>query len=300
MPSKKTETTQAEDFSIELRNGLTIQGKHWAANNEETQQLPILALHGWMDNCATYNLLGPAIERDVYAVDLAGHGMSSHRPKGVRYHFIDNIDDVLAIADALGFDQFDLMGHSMGAGISTYVTAIAPDRVNKLVLLDGLGSHTSPEDQAVAILTVAVKDMRRAHQITMPIYTEFSAAVAARRGVVGKVSVDAARHLCERGLMDMADGLTWSSDPRLKMGSAMRLTEGMVMSYLNKIIAPTLLIRAEQSFLAAAGLLENRINAIDNISVVTLPGNHHLHLETETMPSVAEEINTFLAARISK
>ena len=281
-------------FSVELPSGLIIEGKRWATTGEASNALPIIALHGWLDNCATYNLLGPEINGDVYAVDLIGHGASSHRPKGVRYHLIDNVDDVLAIADALGFEQFTLMGHSMGAGISTYVAAIAPERINRLILIEGLGTHASPEEQAPKILATAVKDMRRAHRIRMPVYAAFSDAVAARRGVVGIVSEEAATHLCERGLVETADGVTWTSDPRLKMGSAMRLTEAMVIAYLKVIASPTLFIGAEKGFFPTMGPLKKRIDAVQQLTQVTLPGNHHLHLEPETFSEVAGAINLFL------
>jgi len=294
MASNQHEQKEPTRFSVELPSGLVIEGKRWSAPNDTVDALPIIALHGWLDNCATYNLLGPEIDGDVYAVDLIGHGASSHRPKGVRYHLIDNVDDVLEGAAALGFEQFDLMGHSMGAGISTYVAAIAPERVNKLILIEGLGTHASPEEQAPEILATAVKDMRRAHNIKMPIYSAFSDAVAARRGVVGRVSEEAASHLCERGLVETAGGMTWTSDPRLKMGSTMRLTEDMVIAYLKKLASPTLFIGAEKGFFPTVGPLKIRVDAVQQLTQVTLPGNHHLHLEPDTYSKVADAINMFL------
>lgn len=281
-----------EEFSVKTPNGLTFKGKHWQTKRK--RGLPILALHGWLDNCATYNLLAPALNADVYAIDMAGHGKSGHRPKGVRYHLIDNVDDIFAVADALGFDQFILMGHSMGAGVATYAAAISPERITQLVLIEGLGTHTSPSEQAPEVLAAAVKDMKRAHKIKMPVYPLLSDAVAARRGVVGKVSVAAATHLCERGLIGVPGGMTWTSDPRLKMGSAIRLTEDMVMAYLKRIGARTLLIGAETGFFPSAGPLKSRLDAVPDITLATFAGNHHLHLESDTYQPVANAINDFL------
>ena len=298
MSSRQLGSSQPNAFTLELDNGLTIQGKHWPASEEGRDLLPTLALHGWLDNCATYNLLGPALHGDIYAVDLAGHGCSSHRPAGVRYHLLDNVDDVFAIADALGFEQFNLMGHSMGAGISTYTAAIAPERIHRLILIEGIGTHTSPAEQGPDVLAKAVKDMRRAHRINMPVYKELTDAVNARKGVVGAISADAATHLCERGLVDVPNGVTWSSDPRLKMGSAIRLTEDMVMAYLKKIAAPTLLVGAEQGFFPSIGPLKLRVEAIAELTLLTLPGNHHLHLEEGTCLPVIDAINAFLLREV--
>ena len=298
MPSSQYSTRQPNAFTLELANGLTIKGKHWPASRDGEGMLPTLALHGWLDNCATYNLLGPALHGDIYAVDLAGHGASSHRPAGVRYHLVDNVDDVYAIADELGFEQFNLMGHSMGAGISTYAAAIAPERIHQLILIEGLGTHTSPAEQAPDVLAKAIKDMRRAHKINMPVYSELAEAVNARKGVVGAISADAATHLCERGLVEVPGGVTWSSDPRLKMGSAIRLTEDMVMAYLKKIAAPTLLIGAEQGFFPSIGPLKLRVEAVADLALMTLPGNHHLHLEEDTCLPVINAINEFLLREV--
>ncbi|PCJ42029.1 MAG: alpha/beta hydrolase [Moraxellaceae bacterium] len=283
------------EFSLQLPGGLTIAGKHWPAITENKQALPVLAIHGWLDNCATYNLLAPALDVDVYAVDLPGHGLSSHRPDGVRYHLIDNVDDVLAIAEALGFQQFNLMGHSMGAGISTYVAAIAPKQVNKLVLIEGLGTITSSPERAPGILATAVKDQRQAHLVKKPVYETVFDAVSARMSAVSAISEGASRQLCERGLTDAPGGLTWTSDPRVKMGSAMRLTEDMVLAYLKKIEMPTLLVLAEEGYFPNDDFIKPRLSAVADLTKLRLPGNHHLHLETETYSLVAKAVDEFLA-----
>ena len=75
---------------------------------------PLLALHGWLDNAASFARLAPLLarQRRVIALDLPGHGRSAHMPEPARrYHVVDQVDAVLDFADALGFDRFDLLGH---------------------------------------------------------------------------------------------------------------------------------------------------------------------------------------------
>lgn len=271
---------------------LELAAKQWG-----DAELPaILALHGWLDNAATYDHLAPLLQGyRVIAMDFAGHGYSGHRPEGVRYHMLDNVDDVIAFADALGLEKFVLLGHSMGAGIATYTAASFPERIEKLILLEGIGSQTSAPADAPKILRRAVEDMKKAGAKRKPVYELKEEAIVARAQSIGGISEDAAAVLCSRGLQKVENGFTWRSDPRVKMSSIIRLTEEMVLAHLAALTMPALLIRGEQSFFASMPFLQQRAAAIPNCQQVSLPGNHHLHLERETCAAVGQAINTFLS-----
>src|SRR5688500_18042292 len=80
----------------------------------------VLALHGWLDNAASFVPLAPYLDDvDLVAIDLPGHGRSAHLPPGADYSFAGALHSVLDAADALGWDTFALLGHSMGAGIGS-------------------------------------------------------------------------------------------------------------------------------------------------------------------------------------
>ena len=105
---------QAIEFEVFDRR---MAGKRWG---QPTGQ-PTIALHGWLDNANTFDRLAPMLpELDMVALDFAGHGESDHRPPGVHYHPITDIQDVLAVADQLGWRTFNLIGHSMGAAIQSW------------------------------------------------------------------------------------------------------------------------------------------------------------------------------------
>ena len=69
----------------------------------------MIALHGWLDNAATYDYLAPRIARefeaDVACLDFPGHGASDHRAHsfGVGYSFLDYSASVLSFINALGW-----------------------------------------------------------------------------------------------------------------------------------------------------------------------------------------------------
>jgi pimeloyl-ACP methyl ester carboxylesterase len=101
----------------------------------------VLALHGWLDNAASFIPLAQHLHGiELVAPDLPGHGASPHLPPGADYSFAAAVNSVLDIADALGWDRFSLLGHSMGAGISSLVAAACPQRIERLVAIEALGA----------------------------------------------------------------------------------------------------------------------------------------------------------------
>lgn len=96
----------------------------------------VLALHGWLDNAASFMPLAahlPGVQ--LVAPDLPGHGRSAHLAPGAEYTSGVAVNAVLDIADALGWDTFSLLGHSMGAGIASLMAAAVPQRVQRLVAI---------------------------------------------------------------------------------------------------------------------------------------------------------------------
>ncbi len=255
----------------------------------------IVALHGWLDNAASFRELAPLLEDySVLAIDLAGHGMSDHRPQGVRYHLVDNVDDVMGVVDLIGVQEYVLLAHSMSAGFGVYLAAV-DTRVKKIVLIEGIGSQSNGPEKAVSTLAAAVSELKRSLRTKMPVYPDHAAAVAARANVVGKISETAANTLCERGLRGVEEGVTWSSDPRLRTSSALRFPEDFIHAFLEALTQPVMLLLGKDSVFKVEPYYGDRVKKVKNMQVVTLDGNHHLHLEQDTVGSVASEINRFLA-----
>ncbi|NXY48197.1 SEHL2 protein, partial [Ceuthmochares aereus] len=109
---------------------------------------PVLCLHGWLDNANTFDKLIPLLPKDCYyvAMDFSGHGLSSHRPAGSAYHFLDYVSDVCRVTAALQWRRFTLMGHSMGGAVAGMFCFLYPEMVDKLILLESLGFLLAPED----------------------------------------------------------------------------------------------------------------------------------------------------------
>lgn len=266
--------TLAEEIRIRTPH-LTFAARRWG----ETEGAPVLALHGWLDNAATFDSVAPLLpELDLVALDMAGHGLSDYRPAGVRYHYLDYVADVVEVADALRWERFSLLGHSLGAGIASFVAAVASDRVDKLCLIEGLGPLSASPEGAPDQLAQSISQTARLPGKRLPQYATLDDAAKARSRA-GGLTLEAARTLARRGA-DTVDGVvTWRSDPRLTVKSAFYLSEDQVMAFLGRIRAPTQLILGEAGYLVPREFMEARYRRIHDLRITRIPGGHHLHLE---------------------
>lgn len=101
---------------------------------------PLIFIHGWLSHSGVWTETMTALADTFYcvAVDLLGHG-DSDKPSCGDYSISAQAGRVLAVADALGFERFGVIGHSMGGQISAYLAALlAPERIAVLVSVSGV------------------------------------------------------------------------------------------------------------------------------------------------------------------
>lgn len=241
---------------------------------------PLLAIHGWLDNAASFALLAPRLAQrfHVMALDLPGHGHSGHLPAGATYHFIDHVRAVLAAIAALGLERCCLLGHSLGAGVATLVAAAAPQRIEHLLLIEGLGPLA---DDGTHTLQRLRESLAADAQPPRPLrhFASIEQAVGARTLASG-LPRELARLIVTRGLQAVDAGWCWRSDTRLTRPSAVRMAEAQVRALLHGITAPTDLLLAEPatSYLPSV-LMDERAACVPIITTRHLRGGHHLHLQ---------------------
>lgn len=98
---------------------------------------PIMLVHGFTaDGAEVAGVLGPLADRGWHAVapDLRGHGRSDRPTYADAYSFELLADDVVALADHLGWERFALLGHSMGGAIAQLIALDHGERLTALVL----------------------------------------------------------------------------------------------------------------------------------------------------------------------
>jgi pimeloyl-ACP methyl ester carboxylesterase len=262
----------------------------------------VLALHGWLDNAASFVPLAahlPGIE--LVAPDLPGHGRSAHLAPGADYSFAGAVNAVLDIADALGWERFALLGHSMGAGIGSLLAAACPQRVARFVAIEALGALSEAPERTTQRLREAIAAARALPGKRLRVFPDIASAALARMQA-NALSEPVARLLVERGLVPVqADGghpagHAWSSDPRLTLPTMVRMTEPQVHDLVRGIQCPVRVIHADpaQPYLPEA-LRRERAALLPRGELVVIAGGHHLHMEQPA--EVAAAIGDFFSAR---
>lgn len=279
-----------EELALDTRP-VPLAARRWHAG----APVRVLALHGWLDNAATFDALAPLLpDCEIVAIDLPGHGRSGHRAAGAWYHFIDYGTDVVAAADALGWEKFVLLGHSLGGAIASVLAGAIPERIAELWLIEALGPMSTAPAQGPELLGRALREREGLREKALRVFASLDEAAQARVAA-NNLSREAALALSARGTRAVDGGLVWSSDQRLTLTSAIRLTEEQILAYLGAISCPALLVRADPApkWLPPA-MMDARVAAVRGIVQRTLPGSHHLHLE-DPMP-VAQAITDFVGA----
>ena len=255
---------------------------------------PLLALHGWLDNAASFAPLAPRLADTFYvvALDLSGHGRSDWRSADATYQVYDDLPQIRGIVEQLGWSSFALIGHSRGAGIASLCAAACPELVSRLVLLDGVASSSLEAEGYVEQMRRFVVDKERLLQRKYRVFeTEQEAVTVREEQGLDRASAEL---IALRNLRPCDGGLTWSTDPRLRGASAVKMTRAQTDVMLKSLVMPSLLLAAKKGLVvqhpkAFASLPER----MPDLQLEQWPGGHHFHMENGVV-TLAQRLRQFL------
>lgn len=270
-------------------HGLSLAGLAWG----DPANPPVLCLHGWLDNAASFDALGSLLS-DYYVVapDLTGQGQSDRRSADATYQIWDDLPEVAGIVDALGWQRFRLIGHSRGAIIAALFAATFPERIRQLVMLDSLMPEPVPESEFPLQMRRFLQDKGRLLASENRVFPSIEEAVNSRleRGI-GESS---ARLLAERNLMPCEGGYTWTTDPRLRGASAVKLTTGQAEAVLQALDMPTLLLLASAGFGGRhPDLVATARRCVPRLEMAQVDGGHHFHMESGARDAAGRIVEFF-------
>jgi pimeloyl-ACP methyl ester carboxylesterase len=269
-------------------NGVKIAGKAWG----NTSGPPTFMLHGWLDNANTFDRIAPLLpELNIVALDFAGHGRSDHRPPGIHYEWVFDMQEIMAIARQLGWGKFSLIGHSMGGAISSNLAGLFPEHIERAVMIDGLLVYITSAARRVDSSRKAIEKMLDASLSKPPLYPTIEAMVKRAAEATGQ-TMDASAVLVGRGHKVVPGGFTWVTDPRLRFPSAEHNAADEIEELMRRSTSPALLIVADDGDKWYRDGVPERQKFHPNLKVEHVKGKHHLHLE-EQAPQVAALIRQF-------
>ncbi|XP_074486421.1 serine hydrolase-like protein [Sebastes fasciatus] len=281
-----------------------IRGKVWGPDHGR----PVLCLHGWADNCGTFNTLIPLLPKEYkyVAVDLAGHGLSSHRRPGVFYSFPYYVMDVRRVIDALQWSQFSIIGHSMGGNIAGMFSALYPEMVDAVVLLDSYGFLPTDLKEMSKVTRQGIDQMVQFEKTTEEkkrrVYS-YENAVERLSAANPTLSERSVSILLERGLVQVEGGVAFTRDVRINLKNIVRISLEQSLAFQSAIEAPVLVILAEDGFDKLYAEPDNKFTSAilqayrdRNHTVVKVPGDHHIHLNDPEV--VAPLVSDFLQTKV--
>jgi len=257
---------------------------------ERPGSIPICAIHGWLDNSGSFRPLMEMHPKWPWvACDLIGHGQSAWRTPDAFYYFHDYLCDLGLWLENTYPNGVHLMGHSLGAAITSLLAGLFPDKVKSLILFDGIGPLVSTCDAFPEQFRLSLKQFQSPRPLRGYESREAMALARQKRHLIELRSTEIlaqyGHRINEKGLYE------WTFDPKLFGLSPIQLTQEQVIATLTQIQCPVFFLKANQGYPYEPTLLAERIAAIRNIETLHIDGGHHVHMDCYR--SVSELIDSF-------
>jgi pimeloyl-ACP methyl ester carboxylesterase len=252
-------------------DGVEIQLAIWEGNGKQ-----ILCVHGITANCRFWDCLASALapHHRVIAMDLRGRGLSDKLPTG--YSIEHHCKDILALMNDQGLERPVLMGHSLGAFISLVFAAQYPQKVDRLILVDGGGKLS--ETQMAKVFAGIKPSLDRLGQVFPSLETYLSLM---KQAVYLQPWNSYIETYFRYEIEEAQGGIRSRVHPKHIEEEARNLGKVDLREYYKKVKAPTLILRATKGMLAEDDLLlpedvvDRMVHEIPNAKRVDVEGTNH-------------------------
>lgn len=215
---------------------------------------PLVMVHGWMDVAASYQFVVDAFSEDHYIIapDWRGYGKTKV-PKTDNYWVPDYLADLDFLLDHYAPDQpVNLVGHSMGGNVVMLYGGVRPQRIRRLVNLEGFGMPATIPAQAPGRFATWMDELKKLHAGEMELKAYDSADGVARRLMKTnpRLGADKATWLARHWAAENADG-SWSiqGDAAHKVTSAQLYRVEEVLAIYQRLTMPVLAVEASDNSL---------------------------------------------------
>ncbi|XP_015929743.1 serine hydrolase-like protein isoform X2 [Parasteatoda tepidariorum] len=266
-----------------------IAVKAWGDESAE----PVLALHGWQDNAGTFDKLIPLLSSNLYivAVDGPGHGLSSHKPKGAFYHYMEILVDIKRVIDYLKWETFSIIGHSLGGTVGLLYSSVYPEKVKNLILLDIIKPASRETHLLPSVTREGIENLLKIEKKTndpAPVYSLKEAESRLVAGMYNQITEEGASVLLRRGCKpsECGKGVVFSRDIRVKMTEDLqKFSHDDLKAFMSKVCCNLLIIVGNKSVVVKSrtpDVLDDFLEVYEKncrtFKVVKVEGNHFVHL----------------------
>ncbi len=255
---------------------------------------PLLLIHGGQDHCRNWDFVASGLV-DSYtlcAPDLRGHGDSGWAIGGM-YSLPEFVYDISVLADSLP-RPLVVIGHSLGGAIALQYAGTFPDKVSRVVAIEGWGPPMIEEQPAHLRMRQWVEHMHEMERRKPRRYN--SREEATRRMIEANphLTAEMARHLTLYGTRMNEDGtFSWKFDNYVRIRSPYQFNLEDAMDIWGRVTAPTLLVKGAESW-APDPEKSGRVSSIrERRTVVIEDAGHWVH--HDQLERVMEVIQDFLA-----
>lgn len=208
----------------------------------------LFLLHGWMDCSASFQFLVDELRADrcVVAPDWRGFGLTEWSGADT-YWYQDYLADLDVILGHFQPDApVDLVGHSLGGNVAAHYAGTRPERVRRLVNLEGFGlANTELQDAPVRYLQWLDEI---ASEAKLKDYESFDALTVRLQRNNPRLTFERARFLAHHwGRQDPSGRVVLQMDPAHKRINPARFRLDEAMAVWRNIEAPVLWVSGEQS-----------------------------------------------------
>lgn len=262
---------------------------------------PLVLVHGGRDHARAWDDVARVFRAQfhVIAPDLRGHGDSQWADAG-GYPLVNFVFDLAELIRQLGCPRVTLVGHSLGGNIALRMTGLYPEKIDKLVCIEGLGPSPRTAQKLAAQPVAArlqgwVDEQRKLAAHTPRHYPSLEDAVARMREQNPHLSDGQARHLTLHGVRQNDDGsYSWKFDPYLRSELPIDLARSEIIDLWKRVTCPVLLVYGSASW-ASNPAMDGRAANFRQADVALIDGAGHWVHHDRPREFVAA-VQSFLAA----
>jgi len=290
---------------VPLRN-LSYHVRQWGEPVAGTA--PLVLVHGWMDVAASWQFMVDALRepRWIIAPDWRGYGLTSvGDPASDNFWFPDYLADLDFLLDALAPGQaVDLVGHSMGGNVAMLYAGVRPERIRRLVNLEGFGMPETRPAQAPGRYAQWMDELKSLHRGEMALKRYDSADGVARRLMKTnpRLSEDKAAWLASHWAAPDAQG-QWAilGEAAHKVVNAHLYQLPETLAIYARITAPVLSVTASDDSLGqwwkgrfTLAQYRERLRHVPHLTEAQIEDAGHM-LQHDQPQALAQQIESFLA-----